>query len=828
MNYAQHFLSEQPTHTPGHSVTSDLIDRGIHFATETITGGRIYSYKPDACFPLPCEIAYLGAFGFSSTHTEAIFLDLDSGKGAGKGFTPADLDQTTEAIRERVPFALVRLSKSGKVNRQVILYIGRIPLADPEAPRASHFLHQSAAVEYLTDLLKPHLPERFFPLPFDSFNRYCVAYSAGIDPPESDSALAPYKVLVEPTERDHPIPQAYLDKLPAVPVRQPRKQGQPLTDIDQLDELCCPMLWPENQALLDELESTSQHDFWIDGDSIYTHTTELARVAHTHGYEKLPTAATGNLDKEDGPRINMVCSFGDNCIYCTSYRDEPDWEATPNGFCKHTIYKRTTEEGKKPNVAARVLSLLTQHVYLQDTDSLAYYCINPDGVDSRPLRVGSDEFVDSIYGEYYRKHGDQIKSRNSVTNALRTLGGLFRQVPPPSRPIGTRIVKMPRTTDDPAPPIFYNLGRAVIEITSNGWQILDPGNCPVVFPPLPDNQCLPIPERGGSIGPWLDLINVDEQVKPLVANIPVCVLIGRNIAAAFIGESGTGKSSNIRRILDVAHPERDDDGETPAGGIPESARDAKVAGSKSPVIASDNMSHLSKDLSDALCLIVTRTIQSERQLHTNDREIRIASSATVLMGMVDDIIKRQDLRNRCVIFKVPDPSEEAREVYERRRLTFQQELPKVLGAFFDAAVVAYHEMLTPHHKAIPQAPHLGYFGRIGQATESVFGFPPDSFANAFVTNKVEVSTPDADEFLAVLTDIARDGYKGSPDDLRGRVMKGLGSCGVSIDLPHLATPQTLGQWLSRNSGVLASCGIHAENTRTKSGRYWTLTEATNV
>ena len=821
MNYAQHLLDEQPTHTPGYAVAKDLIGRGIHFAIETDTGGRLFSYKGSPRWPLCSGVRHLCGFGFSATHTEVIILDLDSGKGAGKDFTPDDLDQIVDAIRQDVPFALVRHSKGGR-NYQVILYIARILLADPDEPRASHYLHQSAAVEYLTDLLTPRLHERFFPLPFDSLNRYCVIYSPGIESPETDDDPAPYKVLVTPTEYDHPIPQAYLDRLPAVPAREPRKKGQPLTDVDLLDELCCPMLWPENQAFLDELESTSEHDFWIDGDSVYTHTTELARVAYAHGYEKLPTVATGDTNKEDGPRINMVCSFGENCIYCTAYRPEPDWEATPNGFHKYTLHKRTNEEGKKPNISARVLSLLTQHVYLQDTDSLAYYCIDPDGVDSQPLRVGSDEFIDSIYGEYYRKYGDQIKSRNSVTNALRTLGGLFRQVPPPSRPVGTRIVRMPVTADIPAPPIFYNLGHAVIEITTTGWRILDPGNCPAVFPPLPDNQCLPIPERGGSIEPWLDLVNVDEQAKPLIANIPVCVLIGHNIAAAFIGESGTGKSSTIRHILDVTHPQRDEHGETPAGGIPESARDAKVAASKSPVIASDNMSHLSKDLSDALCLIVTRTIQSERQLHTNDKEIRIASSATVLMGMVDDIIKRQDLRNRGLFFKVPEPSEEAREMYERRRLTFQRELPRVLGAFLDAAVVAYREMLNPNYKAIPQAPHLSHYSRIGQATESVFGFPAGSFVDAFRANKVEVSTQDADEFLAVLSDIAQDGFQGSPDDLRSHVVKGLGACGVSIDLPQLRTPQTLGIWLSRNNNVLKSCGIHVENQRNKSGRYWSL------
>src|SRR5262249_38883395 len=117
-------------------------------------------------------------------------------------------------------------------------------------------------------------------------------------------------------------------------------------------------------------------------------------------------------------------------------------------------------------------------------------------------------------------------------------------------------------------------------------------------------------------------------------------------------------------------------------------RDLMISAGRSHVIALENVSHISDDMSDAICRLNTGTGYGERKLFTNNDEFLSFCHCPVLInGIPGNLAEREDLAERIVTFSFPLLGERfiGKDSLERR---FKAALPGLLGALLDGVVAA--------------------------------------------------------------------------------------------------------------------------------------------
>lgn len=228
-----------------------------------------------------------------------------------------------------------------------------------------------------------------------------------------------------------------------------------------------------------------------------------------------------------------------------------------------------------------------------------------------------------------------------------------------------------------------NNKRQVLEISKDGFKVLD--ESPVLFKQFPDMAELPIPKLDKpmdylKLGDYLNIKNLEDLnmiVSYLLASfrpeIPKPIL---NLT----GEAGTGKSMNTRLIRQLIDPaiKKDllkkeiDDKELP------------VAANSQYLLAFDNLSGISKEGSDLLCVVSTGGTMTKKKLYTDTDEIIVDMKKTVILNGIDDIAKRPDLMSRTIFIETPKLANEKKKTESEIWKDFRKDLPYILGSLVNA------------------------------------------------------------------------------------------------------------------------------------------------
>lgn len=204
---------------------------------------------------------------------------------------------------------------------------------------------------------------------------------------------------------------------------------------------------------------------------------------------------------------------------------------------------------------------------------------------------------------------------------------------------------------------------------------------------------LPIPMPGGNLSRLKDFINVCERDFVLVlAWLAACFCFDKPYPVLILhGEQGSAKSTTTKVLHQLVDPNKAD-----LRQKPKENRDLMIAANNGYVVAYDNLSSLSPELSDALCRVATGGGFSTRELYSNDEETIINVKRPLILNGIEEAASRSDLLDRALIIECPRITEQQRKTEAEFENAFANEHGRLLGALLDAVSCALRSCLKTH------------------------------------------------------------------------------------------------------------------------------------
>jgi hypothetical protein len=295
-----------------------------------------------------------------------------------------------------------------------------------------------------------------------------------------------------------------------------------------------------------------------------------------------------------------------------------------------------------------------------------------------------------------------------------------------------------------------------VRVAAKGWEVVhDP---PVRFRRSRGMLPLPYPVKGGTLAELREFVNVDDQEWPLYVAWIVGTIRPRGPYAILllVGEQGTAKSTAVRVARSLIDPN-----EAPVRREPKDGQDLIVAARNSHVIAFDNVSRLSLELSDDLARLATGAGFGARQLYTDLDEVIVNVAAPIVLNGIEEFATRGDLLDRALILTPPTIEKYIDEDAFWPR--FDEAHPRILGALLDAAAAA----LTNHTKTPAPNVRMADFARWVSAAERKLGFKSGTFVDAYRANRAAaVQTVLEASLIAVpVQTLAAAGFEGTATEL---------------------------------------------------------------
>ena len=332
--------------------------------------------------------------------------------------------------------------------------------------------------------------------------------------------------------------------------------------------------------------------------------------------------------------------------------------------------------------------------------------------------LSSQSFGEFLTHRYYKENG-RAPSESAVALALTTLRGQCR--------FEGELVEVFTRISKSASGYWLDLCNEKWEcvlINQRGWTLRWGEGCPL-FTRSRSMRPLPMPVGGGTMDALWSLVNIptDDRVLVLVwllecmrADTPFPIL-------ALAGEQGSIKSTTqkfLRRLID---PNQAD-----LRAAPRSVEDVWIAGNSSHMVSLENLSHLSSECQDALCVLSTGGAFATRTLYTNVDETVIELCKPIVLNGINAVVTSQDLVDRCVHIELPIVLKRllAGDVNAR----FEDVWPELLGALLDLFSEALKALPTVHIDP-ERRPRMADFAYLGEALMKANGEQDGAFLRLY-------------------------------------------------------------------------------------------------
>ncbi|MGX9922007.1 ATP-binding protein [Streptomyces sp. NPDC002248] len=235
---------------------------------------------------------------------------------------------------------------------------------------------------------------------------------------------------------------------------------------------------------------------------------------------------------------------------------------------------------------------------------------------------------------------------------------------------------------------WLDLGRddgQSVRIHPTGWEITVPDPREVCWRRTQLTGELPLPEKDTNeqgIDHLLRLCNfaTAETECLAVAWLIGCLAPSVPVPAPFLtGPQGAGKSTGGRMLVRIL--------EGMSGDLRRAPKDEEnliAAVSAGWVTALDNLSHMTPDLSDAMCCIVTGAENVKRALFTDGDVFRARYRRPLLLTGIDVGVIRPDLAERLLPLRLERPR--VRRTEAELWAEYERVLPAILGSLLDLTV----------------------------------------------------------------------------------------------------------------------------------------------
>ncbi|KTC87024.1 hypothetical protein [Legionella brunensis] len=380
------------------------------------------------------------------------------------------------------------------------------------------------------------------------------------------------------------------------------------------------------------------------------------------------------------------------------------------------------EAEKRESQASSIVNFVVEQVELfHDQNSMVYA---QDKLTKETRRLDSRQFKDWLISTYYEKTESAPRDQ-SVREALSTLAGIarFKGV---CQDVHIRVAKHDNA-------YYIDLGipesSNVVCVRPGQWQIVS--ESPVKFLRPDSMRPLSVPVSGGDLAPLWGLINIPENeqiliiawlIESLRPDTPFPVL-------ELIGEQGSAKSTTqalLRRLID---PNACD-----LRAAPKAVEDIFVTGGINWLVSYENISHLSPQMQDALCVLATGGGFAKRKLYTDADESVIIVKRPIALNGISAAVTAQDLIDRTISIETPVITRRM-EMNEIWRI-YDEKHPILFGALLDIFAKSL-ERSTMVELPVENCPRLIEFTRLGMAIADVIGHGQTTFLDIFNASRYE-------------------------------------------------------------------------------------------
>lgn len=449
-------------------------------------------------------------------------------------------------------------------------------------------------------------------------------------------------------------------------------------------------------------------------------------------------------------------------------------------------------EGRPRKQSDILTEIGRRHELFHDPDRVPYA-----KVGRRVFAVDSRDYRETLVGAYYTLT-NKGANRNAVMDAVATLAAQAK-FSGPCHPVRLR-------TGDDDGNIVIDAGddRALI-VTSSG--VLVAKDSPVRFRRTGGMLALPKLDAP-DFGRLWRYLNVREDHRPLVSGFMLAALNPRGPYPLLIfeGEQGSGKSTATRIIRRLIDPST-----APLRAPPGDVRDLLVGALNGWLLALDNLSYLTPQLSDALCRLATGGAISERQLYTNTDEVLIEVQRPAIVNGIEDVATRPDLAERALHVEL--------EVIEHRRseadlwAEFEADAPAIFAGLLNGLTAAVRDHA---HIRLGALPRMADFAQWAAAGMEALGFSASAFMDSYRENLASGLTAGIESSAvgrAVIDFIRqRTTWKGTAADLLAVLAQQVDE--AEIRGPHWPrSPRGLTGALRRLAPALRLAGVEIESER---------------
>jgi putative DNA primase/helicase len=286
---------------------------------------------------------------------------------------------------------------------------------------------------------------------------------------------------------------------------------------------------------------------------------------------------------------------------------------------------------------------------------------------------------------------------------------------------------------------------------------------------------------------------------------------------AVTGEQGSGKTTFCRALQKLIDP-HEMEGRSP----PRNEEDLAVAAQHAHVLVYENMSGISRQLSDSMSRVATGAGFAGRKLFTDDDERQLRYCKPILLNGIDDLTTRSDFTDRVVSVQLEQIPSGRRMTEADLWETFADLQPQLLATLLDllAKVLATGNVDVPLER-------MAEYSRLGAKVAIALGLAPTAFSDAYRVNR-DFASDAALESSSIGPVIMRMVSQGRFHGLVTGLLHDLRAAADPFEQRHAdwpTTPRALGGELRRIKPNLARMGISVTFQGRRRDGHWVTIEA---
>ncbi|GEM_PF-1459724 len=193
------------------------------------------------------------------------------------------------------------------------------------------------------------------------------------------------------------------------------------------------------------------------------------------------------------------------------------------------------------------------------------------------------------------------------------------------------------------------------------------------------------------------------------------------------GEMGSGKSFFSELIANIVDPQ-----DSKRVSAPKEERDLFIMAQHQHTLLFDNLSGVSRALSDSFCRISTGGSMVTRRLHSDDGLMSLKAQNPIVLNGIPDLSKQSDLADRSIPLQLKTLEGTGRMTEEDLNIALNKDLPLIYGAIFDGLAAGVRNW---HTTKLESQPRMADFARWVEACSGGLSWRSGAFIEVYEANR---------------------------------------------------------------------------------------------